>query len=96
MQLKLVAVSGAVGKQVFSSSQPVVLKGAFLTPSGANATLKIRDGGSSAASGEIVFFGRAPSAQGTKDFEFKDAMRFDKGCHVTVIGANAQAYLQIE
>lgn len=91
-----VAVSGTVGKQVFASTRPVVLKAAFLTPSGANATLKIRDG-AAPTSAEIVFFGRAPSAFGTKEFDFGEAgMRFDKGCHVTVIGAAAQAYLLID
>lgn len=92
--LKLVAVSGTVGKQVYTSAQKVILKKVFLTPSGANATVKIRDG-QAPVSAEIVFFGRAPSAKGTKTFEF-EKIPFNKGLHVTVIGAAAQAYLEIE
>ena len=94
-QLKLVAVSGTVGVQVFAATRPVVLKSFILTPSGANATLKIRDG-AAPTSAEIVFFGRAPSAHGSKQFDLCGGMRFDKGCHVTVIGTNAQGYLVFE
>lgn len=95
--LKQVVVSGSVGKQVIATTRLTVLKGIFLSPSGANATVKIRDGGASAASGEVVFFGRAPSAYGTKGFNFdENGMRFDKGLHVTVIGTNAEAYLILE
>ena|SRR3990167_5902479 len=90
-----VAVSGSVGKQIYTSAKKVILKSIFLSPSGANATVKIRDG-QAPTSAEIVFFGRAPSAQGTKEFCLKDGMRFDKGLHVTVIGTNAQAYLLID
>lgn len=92
--LKLVAVSGSVGKQVFTSAQKVILKKIFLTPSGANATIKIRDG-QAPTSAEIVFFGRATSAHGTKTFEY-EKVPFNKGLHVTVIGSNAQAYLELE
>lgn len=93
MILKQVAVSGAVGKQVFATTNTkAVLKGLALTPSGANATVKIRDGN---ASGTVVFFGRAPSAYGTKEFEFDCGMQFYKGMHVTVIGTAAQAYLYL-
>jgi len=96
--LKEVAVSGSVGKQVVATAGKLtVLKGFTLTPSGANATIKIRDGGAAAASGEVVFFGRAPSAFGSKQFELGECgMRFDKGLHVTVIGTNAVAYLELE
>lgn len=90
-----VAVSGTVGKQVFKTSgknlNQAYLKSVLLTPSGANATVKIRDGN---ASGEVVFFGRAPSAFGTKEMEVEH--KFTKGMHVVVIGANAQAYLVYE
>lgn len=89
-----VAVSAAVGKQVFKTSgnntYKVDLDGVTLTPSGANATIKIRDGN---ASGEVVFFGRAPSAFGSKTFEVDHP--FTKGMHVLVAGTNAQAYLDI-
>jgi hypothetical protein len=86
-----VAVSGTVGKQVFSrTGKPVQLCSLILTPSGANATVKVRDGGLG-ASGEVVFFGRAPSAYGSKQFDLSHY--FTKGLHVEVIGANAQAYI---
>lgn len=85
-----VTVSGAVGKQVFATTQKVVLKGLSLTPSGANATIKIRDGN---ASGEVIYFGRATSANGT--FATKMEHKFTKGMHVKVIGTNAEAYLDI-
>ncbi len=92
--LQLVAVSGSVGKQVFTTSganlKPVELSKVILTPSGANATVKIRDGN---ASGEVVLFARAPSAYGSKEIEV--CHKFTKGMHVMVIGTNAQAYLDI-
>lgn len=92
--LILVAVSGSVGKQVFPTSGKNTYKshlnGINLTPSGANATIKIRDGN---ASGEVVFFGRAPSAFGTKFIEVDHP--FTKGMHVKVIGTLAEAYLDI-
>ncbi len=87
-----VTVSGTVGKQVFKTSGNNTFKadlhGLLLTPSGANATVKVRDGN---ASGEVVFFGRAPSAYGTKEFEI--CHKFTKGMHVKVIGTLAEAYL---
>lgn len=94
MILKQVVVSGTVGKQVFATTAPTVLKGFAFTPSGANSTIKIRDGN---ASGEVVFFGKYLSAQGTKEHLFPESgMRFDKGMHVKVIGANAEAYLYLD
>lgn len=91
--LREVTVSGSVGKQVIPAGgvSKLILKEINLTPSGANATIKIRDGN---ASGEVVFFGRAPSAHGTKGWEA--CHRFTKGMHVTVIGTNAVAYLDYE
>lgn len=89
-----VTVSGSVGKQVVARDgvkQATVHK-LILTPSGANATVKVRDG-IGGVSGEVVLFGRAPSAHGSKQFEF--CHKFTKGLHVTVIGANAEAYLDI-
>jgi len=85
-----VTVSGAVGKQVVPTTKVVEVEGIFLTPSGANATIKVRDGN---ASGEVVFFGRATSANGTNSFAFDH--KFTKGMHVKVIGTNAEAYLDI-
>lgn len=92
--LKLVAVSGTVGKQITArnGSEQATLKGVILTPSGANATIKIRDG-IGGASGEVVLFARAPSAYGSK--MFKVHHKFIKGLHVTVIGTNAQGYLDV-
>lgn len=88
--LKEVAVSGAVGKQTIPTTQGVSLKSVSLTPSGANATIKIRDGN---ASGEVVYFARALSAFGTKEWEV--CHKFTKGMHVKVIGTNAVAYLEL-
>lgn len=94
MILTQVTVSGTVGKQVFSTTTQRILKGFLFTPSGANATVKIRDGN---ASGDVRFFGRYLSALGSKDVMFpKEGMRFDKGMHVKIIGANAEAYLYID
>lgn len=87
-----VAVSGTVGKQVFKTSGKNTfvadLRGLVLTPSAANATVKIRDGN---ASGEVVFFGRALSAHGSETFNV--CHKFTKGMHVKVIGTLAEAYL---
>lgn len=93
MTLIQVTVSGTVGKQVRSrTAGPMEVRGITLTPSGANATIKVRDG-IGGASGEVVLFARAPSAHGSKTFEVKH--KFTKGLHVTVIGTNAEAYLDI-
>lgn len=86
-----VAVSGSVGKQVFPTTRKVQLCNLILSPSGANASVKVRDGN---ASGEVVFFGRAPSAQGTLGWDVDH--NFTKGMHVLVLGTNAQAYLIFE
>ena len=83
-----VTVSGTVGKQVVPTTAQAELCSLVLTPSGANSTIKVRDGN---ASGEVVLFGRALSAFGSKNFDI--CHKFTKGMHVTVIGANAQAYL---
>lgn len=87
-----VTVSGSVGKQVTPKADGVFLKAVVLSPSGANATVKIRDqhGG---ASGDVVLFARAPSAHGSKTFNVHH--KFTKGMHVTVVGTNAVAYLDL-
>lgn len=91
--LKQITVSGSVGKYVVNpGSGQATLKGVILTPSGANATIKIRDG-KTGTSGEVVLFARAASAHGS--FFAKACHKFTKGLHVTVIGANAEAYLDI-
>ena len=85
-----VTISGTIGKQVISTSNQGSLKCVALTPSAANATIKIRDGN---ASGEIVLFARATSANGTLIIPV--AHKFTKGMHVKVIGTLAEAYLVI-
>lgn len=85
-----VTVSGTVGKQVTLTTDKVKLNTILLTPSGANATIKVRDGN---ASGEVVLFARALSAYGTKCMEV--CHNFTKGMHVKIIGTNAEAYLDI-
>lgn len=93
MSLIEVAVSGAVGKQTIPTTQQVRLFGVYLTPSGANATIKIRDGN---ASGEVILFARAPSAFGTREIVLEDEChKFTRGMHVKVIGTNAVAYLNL-
>jgi hypothetical protein len=91
MPLIEVAVSAAVGKQITPTTKSVHLCSVTLTPSAANATIKIRDGN---ASGEVVFYGRALSAAGTGNYHDLEH-RFTKGMHVKVIGTNAVAYLEI-
>lgn len=94
MILKQVTVSGAVGKQVFTSAQPTRCHGfLFRAGTGVTATCTIRDGN---ASGEVVADVIVPS-NNSHDFLFHGdhAVRFDKGMHVKVIGANAAAYLYL-
>ena len=94
--LKEVTVSGSVGKQVVATGgvQQACLKGIILTPSAANATIKVRDGGGAALSGEVVLFARATSANGSR--YIPTYHKFTKGMHVEVVGANAAAYLVLE
>jgi len=95
MILKTVQISGSVGKQVVSVTGHTILKGLTLTPSAANASIHIRDG-KLGASGEIVYFARATSANGSFAINFaEEGMRFDKGLHVTVLGTLATAYLYL-
>ena len=93
MILQEVAVSGAVGKRITPTSggRSVKLLGLTLTPSAANATIKIREGLSG-----TVYFARALSASGSLPIVFSEPMRFDHGLHVTVIGSNAVAYLELD
>ena len=88
-----VAVSGTVGKQTVPTNQQVRLKGVIITPSAANATVKIRDGN---ASGEVVFYAVAPSAAPKRSYDFHVDHKFTKGMHVKVIGAVNVAYLVLE
>lgn len=86
-----VVISGTVGKQVIPTTGQAYLKNVTLTPSAANATIKIRDGN---ASGEIVLFARAHTSGGSKCIETNH--KFTKGMHVKVIGTLAEAYLVLE
>jgi len=86
-----VAVSGTVGKQTVPTNKSTELKSVTLTPSAANATLKIRDGN---ASGEVVFYARLSATAPTNNYRVKH--KFTKGMHVKVIGANAVAYVELE
>jgi len=90
MSSRLVSISGAVGKQVIPVTAQAELEYVTITPSAANATVKIRDGN---ASGEVVFYARVLSAQGSTQFEV--CHKFTKGMHVKVIGTLAEAYLVI-
>lgn len=88
-----VTVSGTVGKQVIPTTQKVKLKGVLITPSAANATVKIRDGN---ASGEVVFYAVAPSAAPKRSYNFCVNHYFTKGMHVKVIGTANVVYLNLE
>ena len=91
MITKAVAVSGTVGKQVFASTVPVVLKGYSIYCPTSAATVTIRDGN---ASGEILHEGQSP-LDDSREFCFKEGIRFDKGMHVKVLGIGSSAYLYI-
>lgn len=86
-----VAVSGTIGKQTIPTTQQATLKGIVLTPSAANASIKIRDGN---ASGEVVFYARMSATSDSG--EFFPEHKFTKGMHVKILGANAVAYLVLE
>ena len=90
--LKSVAISGTIGKQVFASTQPVILKSAIIDagPTSAGVAV-IRDGN---ASGEIVLTIRA-STNNSNPTPLC-GVRFDKGMHVKVLGSGAAAYLELE
>lgn len=87
-----VLVSGTVGKQVIATTKAAHLRGILITPSAANATVKIRDGN---ASGEVVFYAVAPSAAPKRSYNFRVDHYFSKGMHVKIIGAANVAYLDI-
>ncbi len=88
-----VTVSGTIGKQTIPTTQQVTLKNVLITPSGENATVKIRDGN---ASGEVVFYAVAPSAAPKRSYSFPAHHKFTKGMHVKVIGTANVAYLELE
>lgn len=88
-----VTVSGTVGKQVYPATETVSLRRLFITPSAANATIKIRDGN---ASGEVVFYAVCPSAAPKRTLQFDTKHKFTKGMHVKLIGSANVAYLELE
>ena len=90
---KEVAISAAVGKQVFADSdEPVILESVILTPSAVSAVaITIRDDN---ASGETKFVGRNLTGDG-RPYRLGNGVRFDKGMHVKVIGTGGVAYLVI-
>ena len=91
--LKEVAISGAVGKQVFADSgEPVILESVVLTPSAVSAVaVTIRNGN---ASGETKLVARSVLGV-SAPIECGHGVRFDKGMHVKVIGTGGSAYLVI-
>lgn len=95
MALLLVAVSATVGKQVFLTSGnnacKATLKKLIVTPSAANASVKIRDGN---ASGEVVLYVRLSASANSTFYEVDH--KFTKGMHVKVLGTAAQAYIVYE
>ena len=93
MTLIEVTVSGTVGKQVVATNKQICLGGLTLTPSGANASIKIRDGN---ASGEVVFYATCPSAGKQSLVVSEIEHKFTKGMHVKVLGAGNAAYLVIK
>lgn len=89
--IKEVAVSGAVGKQVFTSAVPQVLCSVIVKAVSA-AVVTIRDG---YATGNVVLelIGLSGSSP---QYIFKEkGIRFDLGMHVKVIGTNCKAFLEI-
>lgn len=92
MITKSVAVSGTVGKQVFASTSPVILKGLNLFSLSASAYVKIRDGN---ASGEVVLEHSVPVAT-SNSFLLEEGIRFDKGMHVKVLGTGGVCYLLLD
>ena len=85
-----VAISGAVGKQVFASTRPVVLKSIITTSTVSAGTTVVRDGN---ASGEVKLT-LVQGVGGSTPYGF-EGKRFDKGMHVKVTGTSSLAYLEI-
>lgn len=91
--LKEVAISGAVGKQVFADSdEPVILESVIATAGDASAVIvTVRDGN---ASGEVKLIAKSQAVV-SRDMRLGHGVRFDKGMHVKVIGTGGTAYLVI-
>jgi len=89
-ELLEVGISGAVGKQVFASTKPVVLKSVIVNTSASAGVIVIRDGN---ASGEVKLT-ISQAAGENKQIELA-GKRFDKGMHVKVTGTGTLCYLEI-
>jgi len=85
-----VAVSAAVGKQVFAAGVAKKLISVVVTAVSACA-VTVRSGN---ASGDVKLTALAEKGV-SRQFKFKP-VRFDDGMHVKVIGTNSRAYLEIE
>ena len=89
--IRQVAVSGAVGKQVFASTEQSIVEHLILDAPTSAATVEVREAN---ASGLMKMSLSVPAGQ-TKDVPMGDH-RFDTGMHVEVIGLNAKAYLVVK
>jgi len=93
MITKQVTVSGTVGKQVYATTDNIILKGYSIYCPTSAATVVIRQG---AASGDVVHEGQAAVDVGSPEFIFHEGIRFDHGMHVKVLGVGSVAYLYVE
>lgn len=91
--LKEVAISGAVGKQVFAvSADPIILESVIVIGGAASSVVvTVRDGN---ASGETKLTAKSVAAD-SEPVVLGNGVRFDKGMHVKVIGTGGLAYLVI-
>jgi len=89
-ELLEIGISGSVGKQVFASTKPVVLKSVIVNTSASAGVIVIRDGN---ASGEVKLT-ISQAAGENKQIELA-GKRFDKGMHVKVTGTGTLCYLEI-
>lgn len=89
-ELVEVGISGSVGKQVFASTRPVVLKSVIVNTTVSAGVVVIRDGN---ASGDVRL--TINKAAGDNYQVELSGKRFDRGMHVKVTGAGALCYLEI-
>jgi len=90
-ELKEVGISGAVGKQVFASTKPVILKSVITTSTVSAGTIIVRDGN---ASGDVRLTIVQPINSSSQ--KSLDGKRFDRGMHVKVTGIGSLTYLEIK
>jgi len=89
-ELLEVGISGSVGKQVFASTRPVVLKSVIVNTTVSAGVVVIRDGN---ASGDVKL--TLNQAVGSNNQTTLVGKRFDKGMHVKVTGTGSLCYLEI-